>query len=180
MLLEHYGSDTKVIVWAHNTHVGDYRATDMITSGRMNIGGLAREIYGSDKVALVGFGSYEGSVTASYMWNGPVLQYDVPEARPGSIEHACHQVVSKVGNENFYFVIDPTDHGSILNSIVGHRAIGVVYDPELEHRGNFVPTSLGNRYDAFIFFDRTNSLTPLKAHFDSKKFPETYPFGNRM
>lgn len=180
MALDQYGSDSKIIVWAHNTHVGDYRATDMVSTGHLSIGGLAREIHGPSNVALVGFGSYEGSVTASYMWNGPILQYDVPEARPGTIEHACHHAISSVGHENFYFLIDPSDHNSILNTVVGHRAIGVVYDPELEHRGNFVPTSISNRYDAFIYLDRTNALTPLGVPFDKRKFPETYPFGNRI
>ena len=180
MLLEHHGTGSKAIVWAHNTHVGDYRATDMVTSGHLNIGGLAREIFGNENVGLIGFGSYDGSVTASYMWNGPILKYDIPEARPGSVENACHQVIGNVGCSDFYLMFDPFDHGSPLNQVMDHRAIGVVYDPDIEHRGNYVPTSLSNRYDAFIFIDRSNSLTPIQAHFDKKKFPETYPFGNRM
>jgi erythromycin esterase len=180
MLLDHFGADAKIIVWAHNTHVGDYRATDMVASKHFSIGGLAREIYGAENVGLVGLGSFEGSVIASYMWNGPVVAYDVPEARPGSIDHTCHHVVSNVGHENFYINIDPRDHDSVLNTIVGHRAIGVVYDPDLEHRGNFVPTAIGSRYDSFIYFDRTNALTPFETHIDRRKFPETYPFGNRM
>ena len=77
-------TDSKGIVWAHNTHVGDYKATDMMTSGHVNIGGLAREIYGEENVGLVGFGSYSGTVTASYMWNGPILKFDVPEAKAGT------------------------------------------------------------------------------------------------
>jgi len=180
MLLEHHGTHSKAIVWAHNTHVGDYRATDMVTSGHLNIGGLAREIYGPENVGLIGFGSYDGSVTASYKWNGPILKYDIPEARTGSVEHACHHAVGEIGNPNFYLVFDPLDHGSPLNQVMGHRAIGVVYDPEIEHRGNYVPTSLANRYDAFIYIDHSNSLAPIETNFDKKKFPETYPFGNRM
>ncbi len=176
MLLGHHGTGSKAIVWAHNTHVGDYRATDMVANGHLNIGGLAREIFGNENVGLIGLGSYDGSVTASYMCNGPILKYDIPEARPGSVENACHQQIENVGCSDFYLIFDPLDHGSPLNQVMGHRAIGVVYDPDIEHRWNYVPTSLSNRYDAFIFIGRSNSLTAIQAHFDKKKFPETYPF----
>jgi erythromycin esterase len=179
-LLEHYGVGAKTIVWEHNTHIGDYRATDMVTNGQVNIGGLAREIFGAENVALVGFGTYSGTVTASYMWNGPTITYDLPEARPGSVEHACHSVIGNVTSDDFYLVFDPANHASALNDVKGHRAIGVVYDPDIEHRGNYVPTSLANRYDAFIYLDHTNAVHPLGVRPDSHKFPETYPNGNRM
>lgn len=180
MLLEHYGEGSKCIVWEHNTHIGDYRATDMVIHGQVNIGGLAREIFGSENVGLVGFGTYSGTVTASYQWDGPTLSFDVPEARPGSVEHACHSVIAQVTSPDFYLIFDPLNHHTALNQVKGHRAIGVVYDPEIEHRGNYVQTSLANRYDAFIFLDHTNALAPLYIPFDKHKFPETYPHGNRI
>lgn len=180
MLLEHYGPESKGIVWEHNTHIGDYRATDMALSGQVNIGGLARQIYGSDQVGLVGLGSYTGSVTASYAWNGPSRVFDLPEARQDSVEYICHSIVPKVGAEDFYMIFDPLDHSSPLNQVKGHRAVGVVYDPDLEHRGNYVPTSLANRYDAFVFLDHTHALAPLHIPYDHKKFPDTYPHGNRL
>jgi erythromycin esterase len=180
MLIENYGVGSKVIVWEHNTHIGDYRATDMVTNGQVNIGGLAREIFGSENVGLVGFGTYSGTVTASYAWDGPTTTFDVPEARPGSVEHACHSVIPEISSENFYLLFNPSKHGSALAQVKGHRAIGVVYDPDFEHRGNYVPTSLENRYDAFIFLDHTNAITPLKVPFGKHKFPETYPHGNRI
>lgn len=180
MLLEYYGTGSKAIVWEHNTHIGDYRATDMVTMGQVNIGGLAREIYGPENVGLIGFGTYAGTVTASYAWDGPTLIFDIPEARPGSVEHACHSVIADVAASDFYLLFDNIHHNSPLTQVKGHRAIGVVYDPEIEHRGNYVPTSLANRYDAFIYLDHTDALTPLKSTFAKHKFPETYPFGNRL
>lgn len=180
MLLEYYGVTSKAVVWEHNTHIGDYRATDMVTDGQVNIGGLAREIYGPENVGLVGFGTYSGTVTASYAWDGPTTTYDVPEARPGSVEHACHSVIANVASTDFYLLFDPLDHGSPLTQVKGHRAIGVVYDPEIEHRGNYVPTSLANRYDAFIFLDHTNAITPLNVPYEKHRFPETYPHGSRI
>lgn len=179
-LLEHYGPDSKSIVWEHNTHIGDYRATNMINNGQVNIGGLAREIFGRENVGLVGFGTYVGSVTASYAWDGPTISFDVPEAPEGSVEFACHDAISEIGCSDFYLLFDPTNHHSALTQVKGHRAIGVVYDPMLEFRGNYVPTSLANRYDGFIFLNRTHSLTPLKASFDVHKFPESYPYGTRV
>lgn len=180
MLLDHYSLGSKAIVWEHNTHIGDYRATDMVINKQINIGGLAREIFGSDNVGLVGFGTYSGTVTASYIWNGPVITFDIPEARPGSVEEACHSVIANVTSSDFYLMFDPLKHGTALSEVKGHRAIGVVYDPDIEHRGNYVATSLANRYDAFIFLDHTNALNPLHVTFDKHKFPETYPHGNRI
>lgn len=180
MLMEHYPADSKAIVWEHNTHIGDYRATSMVTSGQINIGGLTREIFGSENVGLIGFGTYAGSVTASVAWDGPVMQFDMPEAPQGSVEHACHHAIKNVTSPDFYMIFDPLNHHSALSHVRGHRAIGVVYDPEIEHRGNYVPTSLANRYDAFIFLDHTHALSPLKVSFDKHKFPETYPYGTRM
>lgn len=180
MLLEHYGIGAKTIVWEHNTHIGDYRATDMVNHGQVNIGGLSREIFGEDNVSLVGFGTYSGTVTASYGWDGPTIVFDVPEAKPGSVEHAFHSVIANVASSDFYLLFDPLKHGSALTQVKGHRAIGVVYDPDIEHRGNYVPTSLANRYDAFIFLDHTNAITPLNVPFEKHQFPDTYPHGSRI
>jgi erythromycin esterase-like protein len=180
MLLDYQGKDAKMIIWEHNTHVGDYRATDMVLSGDVNIGGLAREIYGKEEVALVGFGTYSGSVTASYKWDGPIQIFDVPEGRERSVELFCHQAVPKIGSEDFYILLNEIEKSSSLSEVLGHRAIGVVYDPELEHRGNYVPTSLLNRYDAFIFLNHTHYLKALNAPFDYNEIPQTYPFGNRI
>lgn len=179
-LLQKYGHDAKGIIWAHNTHVGDYKATDMVMNGQVNLGGLAREIYGTENVGLVGFGTFSGTVTASYAWDGPEMTFDFPEAFPGSVEETFHSVIANVGAQDYFVIFDPLNHRSAFTQVKGHRAIGVVYDPELEHLGNYVPTSLSNRYDAFIYIDQTHAISSLHVPFDPQKYPETYPYGNKF
>lgn len=178
MLMEHYGPNAKGIVWEHNTHIGDYRATDMVLQGHVNIGGLAREAYGEENVSLIGFGSYSGSVIASTAWDGDIYEMPVPASPEGSVESILHSLTSEIGSSNYFIMFDGKEE-SILNEFKGHRAIGVVYHPNYE-RGNYVPTALSRRYDAFIFIDETTALTPYKVSFKHEKIPETYPFGARI
>ncbi|MEO5971696.1 MAG: erythromycin esterase family protein [Bdellovibrionia bacterium] len=177
-LLSHYGSDSKGIVWAHNTHIGDYRATDMASQGQINIGGLARQEWGEDQVALIGFGTYQGEVIASHAWNGPIEKLPVPPGKPGSYEAILHKVAQLLRNRAFFMDLrgKGTRQGP-LSQMRGHRAIGVVYQPHYEGLGNYVPTSLAHRYDAFIFIDETSPITPLVQGFDREEIPETWPQG---
>lgn len=177
-LLDRYGPRSKAIVWAHNTHIGDYRATDMFLQGQVNIGGLAREAMGDKNVALVGFGTYEGEVIASPAWDGPVERMPVPRGKPGSYEAAFHTAAEALGKSEFY--LDLTSNLAKIGAFAdtrGHRAIGVVYQPRFEALGNYVPTSLSRRYDAFLHFDKTSALAPLAQDFDRNEFPETWPQG---
>lgn len=180
LLLKHHGPNAKGIVWAHNTHIGDYRATDMVTQGQINLGGLVREKLGRDNVALVGFSTYTGSVIAAHSWDGLIQVMPIPKAVEGSVESEFHKVVSEVGSPNFYTLLQNEYQLSPLAETRGQRAIGVVYHPPSEHRGNYVPTILSERYDAFVFFDETESLTPLKVKVDYEKIPETYPYGTHL
>ena len=180
MLMGHYGPDAKGIVWAHNTHIGDYRATDMLAQGQVNIGGLAREKYGRDKVALVGFSTYQGTVIASHSWDGPMQVLPVPKAVDQSVEAEFHNAVIEVGSPDFYVQFTNEPKFSPLTETLGQRAIGVVYHPPSEHRGNYVPTIVSERYDAFVFFDETKALSPHKIKIDMEKIPETYPFGTHV
>ena len=180
MLMNHYGKNAKGIVWEHNTHIGDYRATDMDLQGQVNIGGLARQKFGEENVSLIGFGTYSGTVIASHAWDGPVQTLPVPEAVPGSLEDICHGVSQETGYQDFYVTFENIPRNSPLSEFKGHRAIGVVYHPEHERRGNYVPTVLPKRYDAFIFLNETHALTPLTVGFDPRKFPESYPYGSRV
>jgi erythromycin esterase-like protein len=176
-LLDRYGPEAKGIVWAHNTHVGDYRATDMAEQGQINIGGLARETWGRERVALVGFGTYQGEVIASPAWDGAVERMEVPRGKPGSYEAAFHKVAQEKG-ENFYLDLrDQALRQGALGEMRGHRAIGVVYHPAYELLGNYVPTSLASRYDAFLFCDHTSALDPLHLRFNRGEIPETWPVG---
>jgi len=155
-IIKFYGDDAKVIIWEHNTHVGDARATDMKDEGMVNVGQLVREKYGEDEVFIIGFGTYSGTVIASTKWGENFEVMNVPPAQTGSWEDLMHQT----GAMNQYLLFN--DHNRKEFSLpVGHRAIGVVYHPEYEHFGNYVPSNMGQRYDGFIFIDRTNALHPL-------------------
>ena len=178
LLLKHHGEDSKAIVWAHNTHIGDYRATDMLKEGQVNIGGLARQEWGDDNVALVGFGTYEGEVIASHAWDGPIEIMKVHRGKSGSYESAFHEVALAQKQKSFFISLDDEQAQSgPLSQIRGHRAIGVVYNPGFERFGNYVPTSLSHRYNAFIFIDQTSALEPLIQDFEREDIPETWPQG---
>lgn len=177
-LLDRHGPAAKAIVWEHNTHIGDARATDMGRAGVINIGQLARERYARDDVVLVGFGSHHGTVIAGDAWDAPMERMTVPEARVGSWEVLMHRAFA---GEDQLLVFDGQEDDSPLRERRGHRAIGVVYHPEYES-GNYVPTDLADRYDAFLYLDETEALHPLRTagrrdHEGHEEAPETYPSG---
>ncbi|MDB5197051.1 MAG: protein-L-isoaspartate O-methyltransferase [Flaviaesturariibacter sp.] len=172
-LLSFHGAGAKGIVWEHNTHIGDARATNMRRAGMINIGQLAREQYGTNKVYLAGFGSYQGSVIAGEAWGAPMEEMIVPPAREGSIEHSLH----RESRQDRYLLFNNEAIRQVYESAIYHRAIGVVYDRERERYGNYVPSVMPNRYDAFIYIDQTTALHPLHMEPHNNKMPETYPFG---
>ncbi|MFC5649490.1 erythromycin esterase family protein [Paenibacillus solisilvae] len=149
-----YGSGSKAIVWEHNTHIGDARATDMKAEGMVNVGQLIREQYGDEHVFAIGFGTNRGTVLASDQWGGEMKTMKVPEAQEGSWEDLLH----KAGACNKILLFDQ-NVGPFLET-VGHRAIGVVYNSRYE-RGNYVPSVMAKRYDAFVYIDESNALSPL-------------------
>lgn len=171
-LLTHHGQQSKVIVWEHNTHIGDARATDMARGGMFNTGQLARERYGKDQVSLVGFGSYEGSVIAGEYWGAPMEKMNMPPAREGSWEYLLHELSER----DRYYLSTDLKNSQRLRQSVNHRAIGVVYNPERERYGNYVPSIIPERYDAFIFLNKTQALYPLHIGTAGNKVPETYPW----
>jgi erythromycin esterase-like protein len=160
--LEHittfYGSEAKGIVWEHNTHIGDARATDMVHAGLVNVGQLTREKYGEENVYAIGFGTYKGTVIASTKWGTPHEVMPVPEATIGSWEHFLH----KARNGNKLLLFDSMNQHE-FNETIGHRAIGVIYHPQYEHLGNYVPTRVSDRYNAFIYIEETKALTPISV-----------------
>lgn len=172
-LVKYHGQDTKVIIWEHNTHIGDARATDMADDGLVNVGQLVREQHEKKGVYLVGFGSASGSVIAGDNWGAPMKKMIVPPAIKGSIEDSLHQL-----DDSNKLLIFKNNHElqQGFTKRQGHRAIGVVYHPNRE-RGNYVPTVLSERYDAFLYLDKTRALHPLKIDPDGHKIPDTYPFG---
>jgi len=169
-LMEFHGVNAKGIVWEHNTHIGDARATGMRRAGMINIGELAREEYGIEEIYLAGFSSYQGSVIAGEEWGATMQEMEVPEARKGSIESILHEE-----NKDCYLLFNE-EKNDLYNKEIPHRAIGVVYDPAMEKYGNYVPSVLSKRYDALIFINETKALHPLHLHPDRNKLPETFPF----
>jgi erythromycin esterase len=153
--------------------VGDARATDMARVGMVNVGQLARQRW-EDQVAIVGFASYEGSVIAGAEWGAPMQRLPVPRGRDGSWEALFHEA----GAENKLVFLDGMDDVPGALEPRGHRAIGVVYNPDHERHGNYVPSVLPYRYDAMLYVDRSKALQPLHmaAHADAEP-PETYPSG---
>lgn len=173
-LTAYHGTDAKAVVWEHNTHIGDARATPMADTGMVNVGQLVRERHHRDGVVLVGFGGHRGHVTAADQWGGTARRYPVPPARPGSHEDLIERAVGRPA----LFTFPDRRDGAWLAGERGHRAIGVVYHPGRERWGNWVPTVLGRRYDAFLSFDWTEALHPI--HWETPQphaEKETYPSG---
>lgn len=161
----------KCIVWAHNTHVSDARATDMKDMGMVNLGELMREKHGRVVFSL-GFGSYQGSVIASREWGEPMKKMEVPKAMEGSWEDLFHEA----GKHDQLILWKRSD---LLREVLesrGLRAIGVVYHPEHE-LGNYVPTILPEAFDTFIYLEKTKALSPLHMkEVQNKDFPQDFPF----
>lgn len=171
-LMDFHKDDAKVIIWEHNTHIGDARATDMANHGMHNVGQLVREQHRDEGVVLVGFGSYEGSVIAGDFWGGEMKKMELPKAIEGSVERILHNQ----GGKNKLLIFDGSPLKETFKERLGHRAVGVVYDPHRE-RGNYVQSNLSDRYDAFLYIDKTQALHPLHIKPDGNLTPETYPFG---
>lgn len=155
-LLERYGENSRGIVWAHNTHIGDARATDMAQFGILNIGQLSRMNLGNDAVFAIGFGTFSGEVLAAASWEGTMQVMPVPPASAGSLEYLLMQV----GPKDFWLDLNDREVASLFTRRLPHRAIGVTYNPANE-QNNFVPTNLAERYNAFVFLGETSVLDPL-------------------
>ena len=175
-LMTHHGPDAKAIVWEHNTHIGDARFTDMARAGMFNVGQLVRQAHDADDVVLIGFGTHRGTVIAGDEWGAPMRRMKVPPAREGSFEDALHESAMRAA----LLLFDGSDDGGIvgLEEPIGHRAIGVVYHPHNERWGNYVPTIVPRRYDAFMYFEHTEGVDALHMPVlvDGEP-PETYPSG---
>ena len=156
-LLNLYGKNSKGIVWAHNTHIGDAEYTDMRKTGEKNIGQLTREGLGNDNVLLIGFTTFEGKVMAGSSWGAPMEEMTIPPAISNSIEYKLNQI----DQESFYLIFDKEDRKKKNLKSMGNRAVGVVYNPKRDKR-QFVPTIVPMRYDALFFFKKTTALRVLK------------------
>ncbi|MFI6520078.1 erythromycin esterase family protein [Spirillospora sp. NPDC050679] len=160
----------KAVVWAHNTHVGDARATDMVRAGMTSLGRIVRERHDA---ALVGFAGGSGTVVAAPRWGAPMEVMTVPPPRAGSLE----ALLADAAPESALFLPPPgPDRPPWLTRTLGHRAIGVVYSPDRD-RHQFVPTRVAERYDALCWFRTASALRPLHLEAARRGELETLPSG---
>jgi len=166
----------KVVVWEHNSHLGDARATEMGEGGELNVGQLVRERYGRDAV-LVGFTTHRGTVTAASDWDEPAERKRVRPALEGSYEALFHEV----GHDRF--MLDLRAEGrarELLRRPRLERAIGVIYRPETERLSHYFQARLAEQFDAVLHFEETRAVEPLERHAGwerGEEPPETYPTG---
>ena len=176
-LLTHLDSGrSKIVVWAHNSHLGDARATEMSERGELNVGQLMREKFG-DEAFLVGFSTYSGTVTAADDWDAPAQQKRVRPGLPESYEELFHAT----GIPRFWLDLRAENQGAkdVLHGPLLQRAIGVIYRPETERWSHYFHTHLDKQFDVMIHLDKTSALTPLErtAKWEKGELPETFPSG---
>ena len=174
-VIAHRGVDTKAVVWAHNSHIGDASATAMGWNGEFNIGQLCRVSYGSDAV-LIGFGTDTGTVAAASDWGADMHIKTVRPARLDSWEHAFRQTgfartLTEWRGRDKQQLAEALREETLLE-----RAIGVIYRPETEHSSHYFEAVMGDQFDAWVWFEQTTAVTPL-GHEKPQGAPETYPFG---
>ena len=173
--LSREGKPAKIVVWEHNSHIGDARATEIGRQGEWNVGELARKAYGQE-ACLIGFTTYDGRVTAASEWDGPAEHKHVRPGMPGSYEHLLHSV----GMERFFLPLrEPGAARDVLMEERLERAIGVLYLPRTERQSHYFMAQLPRQFDAVIHIDRSSAVTPLDATsgWHSDEPPETYPQG---
>jgi erythromycin esterase-like protein len=168
--LERHGDRARIVVWEHNSHVGDARATEMGRRGELNVGQLARERWPGD-VFLLGFTTYTGTVTAASAWDAPAERKLVRPALPGSYEALFHEA----GESRF--LVDLGRDADLLRGPLLERAIGVIYRPETERASHYFHADLAGQFDAVVHVDETRAVEPLErsAGWELGEPPETYP-----
>lgn len=173
-LLTFHGPDSKAVIWAHNSHIGDAAATEMAARGEHNLGQLCRKAFGA-QAYLVGFGTHGGTVAAASEWNGPMEIKTIRPALPESYEQLCYATGLA------RFMLGLRGRGDLCGATgLGkerlERAIGVIYRPETERESHYFWSSLPRQFDEYIWFDNTRAVTPLETEI-VEGLPDTYPFG---
>lgn len=165
----------KIVVWAHNSHLGDARATERARRGELNVGQLVRQSY-KEEAVLIGFTTYHGTVTAASDWGASEHRKRVRPALPGSVEELFH----RTGIARFMLPLRGRNEASIaLSQDYLERAIGVIYMPETERQSHYFYAKLANQFDAVLHFDETHAVKPLDVteQWEAGEAPETYPVG---
>ena len=172
-LLAFYGPDSKAIVWAHNSHIGDAAATEMASRGEHNLGHLCRKEFG-DRSYSIGFGTFTGTVAAASEWDGPMEIKTVRPAIPKSYEHMCHQTAVPS------FLLGLPDGATSRAGSSGQAAPGASNRRHLPARNRarepLLPAVLPQQFDEYIWFDQTTAVAPFETK-ALEAMPDTYPFG---
>ncbi len=170
--LTRHGERARIVVWEHNSHIGDARMTEMSRRGELNVGQLVRERR-VDDVVLVGFTTYTGTVTAASAWDAPAERKQVRPALPDSYEALFHQV----GEPRFVLDLLAGEASQALRDPRLERAIGVIYRPETERASHYFSARLAGQFDAVVHIDETRAVEPLErtAGWELGEPPETYP-----
>jgi erythromycin esterase-like protein len=165
--------DSRAVVWAHNSHLGDARATQMGDIGELNLGQLARQAHGR-QACLIGFTTHTGTVTAATNWDEPAQRKRVRPSLAGSYERLFHDT----GSARFLLLLNEPSTREALRHERLERAIGVIYRPDTERASHYFRARLSDQFDAVMHIDETSALEPLErwAHHDAD-LPETYPTG---
>jgi erythromycin esterase-like protein len=173
--LDQQGSRAKIVVWEHNSHLGDARATESGESGQLNVGQLVRERYGRE-AALVGFTTYTGTVTAASDWDGPAERKFVRPALLQSYESLFHRMPPP---RFLLLTRENEEFAAALRAERLERAIGVIYRPQTERLSHYFSARLSDQFDAVMHFDQTRAVEPLErtARWETGEAPETYPSG---
>ncbi|TMG76083.1 MAG: protein-L-isoaspartate(D-aspartate) O-methyltransferase [Betaproteobacteria bacterium] len=171
-LLRARGPQSKGVVWAHNSHLGDARHTEMSARGELNLGQLCRENFGS-AVYAIGFGTDSGTVAAADEWDGPMRIKQVRPSHPESYERHCHES----GTSCFLLPLEKDRELARQLAVPRlERAIGVIYRPQTELASHYFQAVLPRQFDEYCWLDRTSAVRPLDTE-RLKGMPETYPFG---
>ena len=169
------GPNRKAVVWAHNSHIGDARFTEMGSErGELNIGQLCRQAWGRD-AALIGFGTHSGTVAAASEWDAPMEIKTVRPSRPDSYESLFHEAGQACALLDLREGLDPGLREALSEPKL-ERYIGVIYSPETERWSHYSRASLTDQYDGFVWFDETRAVIPLPTRITAGE-DETYPFG---
>lgn len=173
LLMDHFGPESKVVIWEHNSHIGDAAATEVARIGELNVGQLCRAKFGT-QAYLTGFMSDHGTVAAASHWGGEVMIKQLRPARPDSFEHLLHST-----SVPSYFLPLRAQTGELKDSLKNdrlERAVGVLYLPQTERSSHYFRARLSEQFDEIVWIDETSAVEPL-AHVAETDETDTYPFG---
>lgn len=175
-LLDYYGKESKAVVWAHNSHIGNALATEMYARGEINIGHLCKEHFGS-KSYNIGFGTHTGTVAAAKNWGEAMRVMPINNSVSESYEQLCH----KTNVTNFTLPLREEHSEKKLRDFLStprlQRAIGVVYRPKTELMSHYFQAVLPSQYDEYIWFNKTKAITPLATRTGKTSLTDVHPFG---